>query len=123
MAWTLYYDGGCNLCHASKLRAEAWAARAGQPLVVAVLQSPAAIAKGYLEADGATQMVLETEDEVLYAADAWLRLMEIAPWTLRWIAFVCRVAPLRRLAKRLYFVVARYRYRWFGTRACPRPGD
>lgn len=121
MAWTLYYDGGCNLCHASKLRAERWAERAQRPLTAEVLQSPSAMAKGYYDAVEPAQMVLETESEVLYAADAWLRILEIAPWYLRWVPVACRVRSLRALAKRLYLVVARFRYRLFGTRACPLP--
>lgn len=121
MAWTLYYDGGCNLCHASKLRAERWAERAHRPLAVEVLQSPVAIEKGYFHGTGPSQMVLETESEVLYAADAWMRLLELAPWYLRWIPFACRPRPLRSVAKALYFLVARFRYRLFGTRACPLP--
>lgn len=115
MAWKLYYDGGCNLCHASKLRVERWAERAGQPLDVDILQSPEAIEKGYGEA-----MVLEA-DQVYIGADAWLRLMSVAPWYLRWIGFMRHTRPTRWLATTLYGIVARLRYRLFGRRACPIP--
>lgn len=116
MAWTLYYDGGCNLCHASKLRVERWAERAKLPLHVDILQSPEAIEKGYGSA-----MVLEVDGEPLYGADAWLAMMQIAPWYLRWVGWLGLVPGVRQLMKAGYGVVARYRYRWFGTRACPLP--
>src|SRR5437016_4864961 len=72
MVWKLYYDGECNLCHGSQLRVVRWAARAGQPVETDVLQSGAAMEKGY---DGGS-MVLEA-DKVYYAEDAWLRLMKV----------------------------------------------
>jgi len=117
MAWKLYYDGGCNLCHTSKLRAEKWAERAHKPLEVDILQSDEAIAKGY----PADTMVLEADGKVYYGADAWLQIMTFAPFYLRWIAWFRRVPPLAWLAKKAYAVVAHYRYKWFGTRACPIP--
>lgn len=115
VVWKLYYDGGCNLCHASKLRAERWAEKAGQPLDVDILQGPDAIAKGYREA-----MVLEA-DRVYVGADAWLKLMDVAPWYLRWIGLMQHTTPTRWLATRLYGIVARLRYRLFGRRSCPIP--
>jgi predicted DCC family thiol-disulfide oxidoreductase YuxK len=115
--WTLYYDGGCNLCHASKLSAESWAERAGQPLHVEVLQSDEAIEKGY----DPENMVLEADGTVYRRADAWLRVMAIAPWYLRWIGWVRLWAPTRWLARIGYDVVARLRYRIFGRRACQIP--
>lgn len=115
MAWKLYYDGGCNLCHASKLRVERWAERAGVPLEVEILQSEEAQKKNYGQA-----MVLEA-DRVYQAEDAWLKLMLIAPWGLRWIGWLGRLPGFRTLLAWGYRIVAKYRYRWFGTRACPMP--
>jgi predicted DCC family thiol-disulfide oxidoreductase YuxK len=114
--WKLFYDGGCNLCHASKLRAEAWANRAGQPLKVDILLSDEAIAKGYGSA-----MVLEADGEVFTAADAWMRLMTIAPWYLRWLTVFRLTRPTMALARWAYGVVAKYRIKWFGSRACEVP--
>lgn len=114
-SWKLFYDGGCNLCHASQLKAEIWAKRAGQPLQVEVLQSPEAIQKGY-----SADMVLEA-DRVYRGADAWLKLLEIAPWYLRWAAWMAKVPPLRAVMAMGYRVVARYRHKWFGTRTCAIP--
>ena len=111
--WKLFYDGGCNLCHASKLQAERWAARAGQPLEVDVLLSDEAIAKGYADA-----MTLEADGQVYHAADAWLKLMTIAPWYLRWVSLARKSKLTRAIASYFYGVVAKYRIRWFGSRAC-----
>jgi predicted DCC family thiol-disulfide oxidoreductase YuxK len=116
MQWKLYYDGGCNLCHGSKTRAEAWAERAGQALEAVPLQSPEALEKGYAGAE----MVLEAE-RTYFAADAWLALLRIAPWYLRWVAWLGVVPGFRQLLQVGYRIVARYRHRWFGRRACPIP--
>jgi predicted DCC family thiol-disulfide oxidoreductase YuxK len=118
MAWKLYYDGGCNLCHASQLRAERWAKKAGQPLDVDILASPDAIAKGYGE-----MMVLEADGKVYQGADAWFKVMTIAPWYARWISWM-RLTPVTRwIGAALYNVVAKYRIKWFGSRACALPRE
>jgi predicted DCC family thiol-disulfide oxidoreductase YuxK len=116
MTWKLFYDGGCNLCHASKLRAERWAEARGQSMEVDILQNDEARSKG-----SGTAMVLEADGQVYSGADAWLRLMSIAPWYLRWIGWCRLTPPTRWLASALYRIVAHYRYKWFGTRACPLP--
>lgn len=118
MAWKLFYDGGCNLCHASKLRVERWAEKRNFPLEVEILQSEEGIQKGYSNA-----MVLETRRGAFFGADAWLEIMRIAPLYLRWVYPLGKVPGVRQLLKWGYGVVARYRYRWFGTRACPIPAS
>ena len=115
-AWKLYYDGGCNLCHTSKLRVERWAERRHLPMDVDILQGPDAIEKGYGEA-----MVLEADGKVYQGADAWLRLMAIAPWYVRWIGLMAKTRFTKWIATSLYGIVAKYRYKWFGTRACQIP--
>ena len=114
--WTLYYDGGCNLCHTSQLTVEKWALRAKQPLYVDVLQSEAGIAKNYGQA-----MVLEIDGKPYFGADAWLQTMRIAPWYMRWVSLVRFVPPFRWLAYVGYGIVAKYRLKWFGTRECQLP--
>ena len=52
----------------------------------------------------------------LVAADAWIYAMRIAPWYLRWLRWFPK--PILRFG---YGIVARLRYRLFGTRACPLP--
>jgi predicted DCC family thiol-disulfide oxidoreductase YuxK len=114
--WTLFYDGGCNLCHASQLRVERWAKRKGQPLRVEILQSPEGVAKGYT--DGG--MVLEAET-VLVGADAWMRIMAVAPFPLSLVYPLSKFAPFRFLMAVGYNLVAKFRYRLFGRRSCPLP--
>lgn len=115
--WRLFYDGGCNLCHVSKLRVEQWAERAGQELVAVPIQSPAGMERGY----DLNSMVLETNGEVLHGADAWLKLLTISPWYLRPVSWIARVPIFRPLLKWGYGVVAKYRLKWFGSRACQIP--
>lgn len=116
--WTLYYDGGCNLCHASKLRAETWAEKAKKPLRVEILQSDESIHKGYLEKG---LMVLEVGNDVLYGADAWLEIMKVSPWYLRPVSWMALTGPTRAVARFFYGWVARVRFKLFGVRACPIP--
>lgn len=115
--WTLYYDGGCNLCHVSQLKLEKWAAKAGQPLHVDILQSDEGLKKGYT-LDG---LVLEIDGKAHVGYDGWLESMKVAPWYLRWIHGLRNNKLARRFAKYWYGVVAKYRYKWFGTRACQIP--
>lgn len=115
--WKLFYDGGCNLCHTSKLRAEGWAEKAGQPLQVEVIQSEEGLEKGYTTGS----MVLEVDGKPIFGADAWLRIMRVAPWYFRPVAWMAYTPPTRALAKFGYGLVARVRYRIWGSRACPLP--
>lgn len=115
MTWKLYYDGECNLCHGSQLQVVKWAQRSGQPVETEVLQSAEAGAKGY-----AADMVLEA-DKVYLAENAWLKLMRIAPWYLRWIGFVGEVPGIKQVVGLVYRVFAHYRKKWFGKRSCPLP--
>lgn len=114
--WKLYYDGGCNLCHESKLRVERWAEKRGMPLEVDILQSQEAVEKGYGQA-----MVLETEERVYTGFDAWLFLLRLAPWYFRWIAPLGRFPLTAWFVRWVYGMVAKYRYKWFGTRSCQIP--
>ena len=114
--WKLYYDGGCNLCHTSQLRVEKWAKATHQPLEVDVLQGDEAIAKGYGQL-----MVVEAQGQVFQGATAWLFLMRIAPWYLRWVAAFDLTPPTRWLASQVYWLVARLRFRIWGHRVCPVP--
>jgi predicted DCC family thiol-disulfide oxidoreductase YuxK len=118
MPWKLFYDGGCNLCHSSKLRVAKWAAKRNFPLELEILQSEEGLRKGYGSA-----MVLETERGVFQAEHAWLEIMLIAPWYLRWVHWLGKVPLIRPALAWGYRVVAKYRYRWFGTRACPVPSS
>ncbi len=115
--WTLYYDGGCNLCHTSKLKIEKWAEQAQQPLNVDVLQSDEGIRKGY-SLEG---MILEIDGKPHIGYDAWLESMKVSPWYLRGIYGLRNVQPIRWCFKVGYGFVAKYRLMMFGTRTCPIP--
>ena len=117
-AWKLYYDGGCNLCHVSQLRVERWARKARQPLEVDVLAGDEAVAKGYGES-----MVLEADGRVYTGAEAWMKVVTLSPWYLRPLAWMRLTYPTRRLATAAYNVVAKYRIKWFGSRACQISAD
>lgn len=116
MVWKLYYDGECNLCHGSQLQVVKWAARSGQEVETEILQSPEAREKGY----SGDEMVLEAE-RVYRAENAWLRLMKVAPWYLRWVGHIGQVPVIKQILAVGYRIVARYRKKWFGTRSCPLP--
>lgn len=115
MTWKLYYDGECNLCHGSQLQVVKWAKAAGQPIETDILQSEEGQSKYAGDA-----MVLEAE-KTYYAENAWLRLMKVAPWYLRWIGYIGQVPGIKQLLGLGYRVVAKYRKKWFGVRACPLP--
>src|SRR5687767_12716133 len=118
MTWNLYYDGGCNLCHKSKLRAEKWAGRVGQPLHGEVLQSEEAAAKAY----DPDNMVLEADGKVYKRADAWLRIMAIGPWYARPLSWFRFTPATMWLARLFYNGVARVRHLIWGRKACALPG-
>lgn len=116
-ALTLFYDGGCNLCDVSQLRAKRWADRAGVVLRGVALQDPEAVGKGY----GAA-MVLETPDAIFTGADAWMELVRrVGPWYVRPFGWMARTAPTRALARFGYGIVERNRIRWFGSKVCAIP--
>ena len=104
--WSLFYDGGCNLCHSTQLRLEKWAKKHSQPMKVDILQCDEAIQKGY-SLEG---MVLEVDGKPLKGYEAWLH-------TLR------NFAAFRFLARNGYQIVAKYRIKWFGSRACSIPSQ
>lgn len=116
MVWKLYYDGECNLCHGSQLQVVKWANKSGQEIETEILQSQEALDKGYT----GDAMVLEAE-KTYSAENAWLRLMRVAPWYLRWVGWMGQVPGIHQLLGLGYRVVAKYRKKWFGVRACPLP--
>ncbi len=114
--WKLFYDGGCNLCHSSQLRAERWARRAAQPLEIDVLASDEAIKKGYGDV-----MIVEADGKVFRADQAWFKLAALGPWYVRWMAPLNGFAPTRALIRWGYNLVVKHRTRFFGTRECAVP--
>lgn len=119
MAWKLFYDASCQLCHESQLRVERWAIAAGQPMEVFGLQSPEGLALGLTTRD-----IVLIADRTYVGADAWIKLCEIAPVPLRWVAVLGRAPGARWAVAGVYRFVAATRHRWRGRRECPLPtGD
>ena len=116
MNWKLYYDGECNLCHGSQLQVVKWASKFGQPIETAILQSEESVQKGY----SSEEMVLEA-DHIYRAEQAWLKLMTVAPWYLRWCAFFGALPGINFLTRLGYRFVAKYRKKFFKKRACELP--
>jgi predicted DCC family thiol-disulfide oxidoreductase YuxK len=107
----LFYDGSCNLCHASQKQVRSWAEAVGQPLRIEILQGEEAKQKGYQ-----SHLVLEADGKVYMAAEAWLRVMAIAPWYWRWISWA-RFNPVTKwLAVTFYNFVANNRHKFLGRR-------
>ncbi len=63
-------------------------------------------------------MILEIDGRPYLGYAAWLEIMKIAPWPLRWIYWFRNFPPFRWAAKIGYGIVAKYRLKWFGTREC-----
>jgi predicted DCC family thiol-disulfide oxidoreductase YuxK len=119
--WLLFYDASCNLCHQSMKRLKAWARSAGQPLEVHTLQGSLALQRGYRD-----EMVLEVDGQTYRAGEAWLEVMRIAPWYLRWVSLARQTRPTRWIAVTFYNFVAANRHKFLGRRQvgvpCPSGG-
>lgn len=116
MTWKLFYDGGCNLCHTSKLKVERWAATKGQDLQAIPFQSSEGIERGYLNGP----MVLEA-DQIYKGADAWMQLSLLAPWWLQILFVPARLPGLNLITRMVYNLIAKYRIKLFGSRECQIP--
>ncbi len=53
-------------------------------------------------------MVLEADGKVYQAAEAWMKLMSIAPWYLRWVGLFGKTKPTMAMATWAYGIVAKY---------------
>ncbi|MBI5707021.1 MAG: DUF393 domain-containing protein [Armatimonadetes bacterium] len=118
MAWKLFYDASCQLCHESQLRVEGWAKAAGQPLEVHALHSPEGQLLGLTTKD-----IVLIVDRTYVGSDAWIKLCEIAPWPLRWVSVAGKVPVARWAVAVVYRFVAATRHRWRGQRECPVPSN
>jgi predicted DCC family thiol-disulfide oxidoreductase YuxK len=113
----ILYDGTCTLCVASKRRLERWP-RSSEMRFVA-LQDPEArsLLPGLSEAELLGAMHVVEEGRVWSGADAWFRVMRLAPLRIRWLAWI---TP-RWLARPVYRWIARKRHAWFGrAEGCQR---
>ena len=114
MDLVILYDSTCVLCARSKARLDSWPT-ANQMRLVAI-QSPEA--KEYVPdvppESLMGQMHVIEEGRVYGGADGWYRIMKVGPLGLAWLAWV---TP-KWMARPVYGVIARNRYRWFGKIEC-----
>jgi predicted DCC family thiol-disulfide oxidoreductase YuxK len=120
---TLIYDGQCRLCVTAKSGIE----RLGAPpnLRWVPYQSEEAarcLGKDYQPGRPDAAFLVETDGTIKTGLDAFVPLLP----GLRggWLLLALWHVPLLRpLAYLCYRVIARYRYRWFGTVTISRPGS
>jgi predicted DCC family thiol-disulfide oxidoreductase YuxK len=107
------YDSTCALCVGSKRRLESW--KTASLVRFVAIQSPEAkgLLPGVPEGELLGAMHVIEEGKVTSGADGWFRIMTLAPV---WLAWVGWVTP-RVVARPVYRLIARHRYRWFG-RVC-----
>ncbi len=120
--WKLFFDGSCNLCTASSRRVRDWGNGRGQPIELHTLQSPMAQDRGY----GTDRLALEAGGKTYYAAEAWLKLMELAPWYFRWVSWTQHNRVTKWIVVKFYNFIAQHRHFWLGRRdpgvPCPSGG-
>ena len=114
---TILYDGTCALCVGSKKKLESWPTAGSMRLVA--IQSPEVrtLAPGLSEQQLYGAMHVLENGKIRSGADGWYRIMRLAPLTMAWIAWITPLA----LARPVYGLIARNRYRWFG-RVCEEGG-
>ena len=117
----IFFDGNCNLCNS----AVAWIISRDRNAVFrfASLQSPAArqlLDQAPSPHQLPDSIILIDHRGIRSRSDAAIAIASrlAFPWSL---ATAARIVP-RSLRDRLYAIIARNRYRWFGQRdACPTP--
>ncbi len=109
-ALTILYDGTCNLCLASRRRLERWKTAPSMRFVALQDSEACALVPGLSPEEYLGAMHVVEEGKVRSGADAWFRIMRLAPAWYRWVAWV---TP-RFVARPVYRWIARNRYKWFG---------
>lgn len=118
----LFFDGVCNLCHATVRRLLAMDRR--ELLLFGSLQGETA---RRLLPDGAREnmksVVLYQDGLVLQKSDAAIATLQFLPWEFRMFGLIARPVP-RFIRDAFYDWIARNRYAWFGRKgvcALPAP--
>ena len=111
----MVYDGACNLCHGwvrFALRRDR-----KRHLKFLAAQSPLGqefLLRNRLPAQTFDSFYLVVDAVVLHKSEGFLRMTQYLRWPWPWLA-VFSIFPTRAL-DRLYDLIARNRYRWFGRR-------
>jgi predicted DCC family thiol-disulfide oxidoreductase YuxK len=112
---TLIYDGECRMCVTAKEGIERLGANGDVQFVP--YQSEAAaghLGKEYKPGRPEVAFLVERDGQIRRGLDAFLPLLPGLPGG-RILATMLKVPLLRPLAYLLYRLIARYRYRWFGS--------
>jgi len=109
---TVLYDGACSLCRVSVARVRPFDTR--DRIEFLDLHDPS-VQKRFPQIDQEAAMrwmqAVDQQGRQWSGADAWARIGLLLPgWNL--VAWVLLVPGVRWLAARIYFWIARYRYRW-----------
>jgi predicted DCC family thiol-disulfide oxidoreductase YuxK len=104
------YDSHCVLCSRSKAKLETW--RTAPAMRFLPLESPEAraLVAGMDEKRYQGAMHVLEGGKIFSAHEGWYRLMKLAPLPLALLAWMTPAF----VARPLYAMVARNRYRWFG---------
>jgi predicted DCC family thiol-disulfide oxidoreductase YuxK len=103
----IYYDGRCNFCHLLIQR-----------FSKTKLESNAHLFPYQLVSNNEPSSLLFIEDSVVYEGGlAALRLLTICGGFYKSLSQLIGLLP-NKIINRLYFMIARNRYRWFGTKSC-----
>ena len=125
----VFFDGVCNLCHASVR----WTIRRDPRAIFrfASLQSEAAarvlngagaagIDSGSTEATPAS-VLLAANNQIWEKSDAWIQILKHLGGLWAFLGGFCGIFP-RGLRDAVYDWIATHRYRWFGKKdSCPLP--
>lgn len=119
----LIYDGQCRLCVTAKGGIE----RMGDPQDVRWVpyqseEAARCLGKDYQSGPPDAAFLVESDGTIKKGLDAFVPLLPglRGGWLL---LTLWKIPPLRPLAYLLYRVIARYRYRWFGTVTISPPGS
>ena len=114
----MVFDGTCRLC-AKSVRAVLRMDRSGVVTFVSA-QSPYGrilCAWAGVDPDDPSTFLFFAHGRPLAASDAVVAILRRMPWPWRWLRFIALVP--RPIRDRVYGVVARNRYTWFGRETCP----
>lgn len=113
----LIYDGECRVCVAAKTHLQRWGEKDGHRIAYVPYQSQeAALWLGELPRPSRPDVaVLVAEDGTLYRGlDAFVELLPHLEKG-RLLSKLLRFPPIRPFARLAYRLLARHRYRWFGS--------
>lgn len=111
---TVYFDGVCNLCNGwvRFLRKH----DKQQKLKILSLQSEDAkrVLGATPELLSLQTIVFTTDSEMYFASDAVIMILKELNFPYSWLGTIFKYIP-KSLRDKVYFYIAKHRYKWFGT--------